>query len=99
MTRIPETSALELKKTVSVISLSSPVLLPSGLAVIPRMLSARLKATLPIYSDLKHESLIELVEAEEIGDGFAMVFKWADGDCMGRMYHCGTPSLYAASHQ
>ena len=42
--------------------------------------------TLPIYSDLKHENLIELIEAKEIGDGFAMVFKWADGDCMGRMY-------------
>ena len=47
---------------------------------------SRLKATLPIYSDLKHENLIELIEAKEIGDGFAMVFKWADGDCMGRMY-------------
>ena len=47
---------------------------------------SRLKATLPIYSDLKHENLIELIEAKEIGAGFAMVFKWADGDCMGRMY-------------
>ena len=47
---------------------------------------SRLKATLPIYSDLKHENLIELIETKEIGDGFAMVFKWADGDCMGRMY-------------
>lgn len=52
---------------------------------------ARLKATLPIYSDLKHRNLIEFVEAREIGGGFATVFKWADGDCMGRMYpgsHC-----------
>ena len=47
---------------------------------------ARLKKTLPIYSELKHENLIDLVEAKEIGGGFAMVFKWADGDCMGRMY-------------
>ena len=47
---------------------------------------SRLKATLPIYSDLKHKNLIELIEAKEIGGGFAMVFKWADGDCMGRMY-------------
>lgn len=46
----------------------------------------RLKAALPVYRDLKHENLIELVEAEEIGGGFAMVFQWADGDCMGRMY-------------
>lgn len=46
----------------------------------------RLKATVPVYSGLRHKNLIELVEAEEIGGGFAMVFRWADGDCMGRMY-------------
>lgn len=46
----------------------------------------RLKATLPVYSELQHENLIELVEAKDIGGGFAMVFKWVDGDCMGRMY-------------
>ncbi len=47
---------------------------------------ARLKATLPIYNDLKHKNLIEFVEAKEIGGGFAIVFKWVNGDCMGRMY-------------
>ena len=47
---------------------------------------ARLKATLPVYSELQHENLIELVEAKDIGGGFAMVFKWATGDCMGRMW-------------
>ena len=47
---------------------------------------ARLKASLPIYSDLRHEHLIELVEAKDFSGGFAMVFKWASGDCMGRMY-------------
>lgn len=47
---------------------------------------ARLKATVPIYCGLRHKSLIEFVEAREIGGGFATVFKWADGDCMGRMY-------------
>lgn len=47
---------------------------------------ARLKATLPIYKELKYESLIRLIEAKEIGGGFAMVFQWANGDCMGRMY-------------
>ncbi len=46
----------------------------------------RLKASLPIYKDLRHTNLIEFIDAEEIGDGFAMIFKWADGDCMGRMY-------------
>jgi len=48
---------------------------------------ARLKTTLPIYSDLKHKNLIELTDqSKEIGGGFAMVFQWIDGDCMGRMY-------------
>lgn len=47
---------------------------------------ARLKSTLPIYSELKHENLIDFIEAKKIDGGFAMVFKWADGDCMGRIY-------------
>ncbi len=46
----------------------------------------RLKATLPIYHALKHENLIEFVNAEEIAGGYAMIFRWAKGDCMGRMY-------------
>lgn len=52
---------------------------------------ARLKAALPIYNMLRHENLIELVEAKDVVGGFVMVFKWAPGDCMGRMYpgaHC-----------
>ncbi len=47
---------------------------------------ARLKATVPIYRDLAHPCLTELVEAREIAGGYVMVFKWAEGDCMGRMY-------------
>ena len=31
----------------------------------------RLKATLPVYSELKHKNLIELVEAKDIAGGFA----------------------------
>ena len=46
----------------------------------------RLKSTLSTYRELHHKNLIEFVEAEEIGGGFSMVFKWVDGDCMGRMY-------------
>ena len=46
----------------------------------------RLKSTLPVYEDLKHQNLIEFVKAENIGGGFAMIFKWAHGDCMGRNY-------------
>lgn len=46
----------------------------------------RLQSSLPVYKDLRHENLIRLIKAEDIGGGFAMVFQWADGDCMGRMY-------------
>lgn len=46
----------------------------------------RLKATLPVYMDLKHPGLIQLLDAQDAAGGFAMVFRWAEGDCMGRMY-------------
>jgi len=46
----------------------------------------RMKATLQIYKDLKHPVLANLLEAEEIGGGLAMVFQWLDAACMGRQY-------------
>lgn len=52
---------------------------------------SRLKATVPIYENLRHKNLIEYMDSKEIGNGFAMIFKWTDGECMGRMYpesHC-----------
>ena len=52
----------------------------------PKDAIARLKATLPVYRELKHKTLMEFVEAKDIANGFAMVFKWVDGDCMGRAY-------------
>jgi serine/threonine-protein kinase len=47
---------------------------------------ARLEAAVPIYRILRHPGLIDFIKAEETGGGFAMVFRWADGECMGRMY-------------
>ncbi len=47
---------------------------------------AGLKAALPIYRDLKHKNLIEFIDAKKSGGGFAMVFKWVAGDCIGIMY-------------
>lgn len=46
----------------------------------------RLCATVPVYQDLRHPNLVEFVDAMEIGGGYAVIFKWTDGDCMGRMY-------------
>ncbi len=47
---------------------------------------SRLKSTVPVYQDLRHPNLIEYLGCEEIGGGFAMIFAWADGECMGRMF-------------
>lgn len=47
---------------------------------------SRLKLTVPVYENLKHKNFIEYIEAKEIGNGFATIFKWTDGECMGRMY-------------
>lgn len=47
---------------------------------------SRLKVTVPIYENLKNKNLIEYMDSKEIGNGFAMIFKWEDGECMGRMY-------------
>lgn len=52
----------------------------------PREAVERLKAAGILYRDLQHENLIQLLEAEAMGGGFALVFRWAEGDCMGRMY-------------
>ena len=46
----------------------------------------RLKASVPVYRELCHPNLIRLIEAGDMGGGFGMVFEWALGDCMGRMY-------------
>lgn len=45
-----------------------------------------LRATVPIYRDLAHPNLIELMGTEESSDFSAMIFRWADGKCMGRQY-------------
>ncbi len=47
---------------------------------------ARIKKTVPVYRDLAHPTLTRLIDAEEIGGGFAMVFEWTDAECMGRQY-------------
>ena len=45
-----------------------------------------LKRTVPIYQDLSHTNLIRFINAEEIGGGFAIIFDWVEGYCMGKMY-------------
>lgn len=52
----------------------------------PKDAVTRLKATVPIYQDLVHPNLIKFIMSEEVDNAFVMIFEWADGECMGRMY-------------
>jgi serine/threonine-protein kinase len=52
----------------------------------PRDAIDRLRATVPVYRDLAHPNLVRFVKAEEVGGGYAILFDWVDGECMGRMY-------------
>ena len=55
--------------------------------VTPLTAVQNLRATVSIYRDLAHPSLIRLLECVDTDcGGFGMVFDWEDGDCMGRMY-------------
>jgi len=55
--------------------------------VSPKEVIDRMTKTTQIYKDLAHPTLIKLINTEEIGGGTAMIFKWYNADCMGRMYH------------
>jgi len=44
-----------------------------------------LKQSTAIYRDLAHPILTRLINAEEIGGGFAAVFEWTDAICMAKM--------------
>lgn len=41
-----------------------------------------LKAAMPIYTELEHPNLIQLVEHYSHNDVYVAVFKWAEGDCL-----------------
>ncbi len=45
-----------------------------------------LRAAIPAYRDLAHPNLIRFITDIATADGYAAVFDWADGECMGRMY-------------
>ena len=55
-----------------------------------------LKRAERIYRDLAHPNLVKLLEAEEIGGGYAMVFEWADAECMHPMYPLSRRKFLAA---
>jgi len=51
--------------------------------VSPENTIERLKKSVPIYKDLKHPLLVNMIDALEIGGGFMTVFDWFDGESFG----------------
>lgn len=46
----------------------------------------RLQSSAFVYQSLHHENLIKFIKSEKVGHGFALIFEWCNGECMGRMY-------------
>jgi len=42
----------------------------------------RMKASVQIYEDIKHPNLIQLLWYGKIGQGYACIYKWANGECL-----------------
>jgi len=57
----------------------------------------RIKSTVLIYRDLGHPVLTKLINAEEIGGGFTMIFEWTDAECMGKQYPLSRSKFMQAS--
>lgn len=49
----------------------------------------RLTAAEPVYREIRHRALAPLLGAQAVGGGFALLFAWREGVCMGRMYPQG----------
>lgn len=54
--------------------------------ITPEEAVRNLKNALPLYKNLRHESLIPFLGTLETENGFGLVFQWTEGLCMGRMY-------------
>jgi serine/threonine-protein kinase len=42
----------------------------------------RLIKAVPVYQDLRHPALVNLIDSFDTDNGFAMVFEWVDGECL-----------------
>jgi serine/threonine protein kinase len=98
MIKIPVISALGRKTDRRDILLNSQVHTKQYKGT-PEDAIARLKATVPVYQDLAHPNLVKFIKAEEIGGGFAVVFEWVDGECMGKQYPLSRQKFLQLSHR
>ena len=48
----------------------------------PEAAVERLRRAIPMYQDLEHPNLIKLVNHFDVGNGYAGVFEWFEGECL-----------------
>lgn len=54
----------------------------------------RLKNSIPIYEDLQHKYLVNLLDHFEVEKGYALVFDWFDGECLHSHWSFPPPHKY-----
>jgi len=54
----------------------------------------RLKQSILLYEELKHENLIKLIDHFEVKEGYAVVFDWFEGECLHPHWEFPPPSKY-----
>lgn len=56
----------------------------------------RLHNSIPIYEDLQHKNLINLIEHFEVEKGYVLIFEWFEGECLHS--HWSFPPPYKYTH-
>ncbi|UPJ19064.1 serine/threonine protein kinase [Bacillus cereus] len=54
----------------------------------------RLKNSVTIYEDLKHDSLIRLIDHFPVQSGYVLIFDWFDGECLHSHWRFPPPEKY-----
>lgn len=60
----------------------------------PQDAITRLKEAAPLYYELKHPSLIEIIDHYQVGSGYAVIFEWFDGMCLHSHWSYPPPAKY-----
>lgn len=55
----------------------------------------RLKAAVPKYKELEHNSMARIIESKEIGNGYALVFEWIEGEKIGNNDYYISDNFYS----
>lgn len=61
---------------------------------LPEDAIARLNNSVPIYEDLQHKHLINLLDHFEVEKGYVLVFEWFDGECLHSHWSFPPPHKY-----